>query len=614
MKHHTPTTIRTLAFILALVLVLVSSPNELNALQPVVGAQGGIPTKPTAAALKRGRDTAGDYVDNYGDLSITIATYAEVKTGKPVGQPMIDAINAEIAEQFRKYTGNQVDVIGLEFGADRVKQVMARVDKVDNGQRNPADNKADEAIFREMVSMSQTPYMLIFNVGPSPDLRVKDAGVVTIRFIEVATGRELFQISDQFWQEKNRNIPESVWIQHSVTYWMEEIFDADEVNFPSAFQRFRAPIDFVGDVPDNLWLRQAIADATGIDKNKINPRRTRADGLDKVSLTLSLDAPPHVMIDEVIVNLQKKFAEKDLAATPLSQDGGSIIFGVSAVPMWHVLTSKETHKPQIASFQGEFTKAYNAIGSPNIAVLTYGHAGVDWRVWGGDAQAMGTACEGILSDLNASIVGVGTIDKNFADIRSAAVDGRYGQALRQALPNDLRERTDWVLMVEVVPAYRERHGYKLVATARLIDLQQDRVVGAAIFPADDSLIPAGEAKLEPLTHGARYLTGSVCRTLMKRLSAGAPPKVLDVVIENAPSFEFVNRIDNIVSAREQVVSTKLPAWNKDGGRYAFEAQYTGDGKAMLERLRADLGTLPLEIKQLDAGKVVLEYKEQPEAP
>lgn len=606
MKHHSNRTVRAFAFVLIAVVGLLGPTSGLNAL-PSQGSGMKIPVDKDKAAMKRGRNTAMDYRDNYGDLSISVQA---VGTGG-VKTDLVEAINAEIASQFTAYTGREIDVIQPEFGAERVERILARQNKVGQGPGQNPREKAEGAIIREMTQMSNAPYLLAFFVGGG-SVNGKDAGIiVTIRFIEVATGRELFQISDQFWQDSRRypNVPISAWVQHSVTYWMNEIFDEDELNFPGAFNRFRAPIEFFGDVPDNAWLRQAIAEATGISKNKINPRRMRADGIDKVSLTLSLDAPPHTVMDELIQNIQDAFATKNLDARPLSQDGGSIFFAVSSVPIWYAVSDKKDN-----AFKESFTKEYQKIGSPNIAVLTYGAAHVDWRLWGGDATPIGTACEGILTDLNASVVGVGTIKKNFADIRSGARNGRYGVAVRNAMPDELRERAQWVLMIEVVPAYRDRQGYRIVATARLIDLQQDRVVAAAIFPSDDSVVPDGEAKLEPLTHAARYLTGSVARTMMKRLKAGVPPKVLDVVIENAPSFEFVNRIDSIVNAREQVVSTKLPNWNKDGGRYSFEALYIGDSKAMHERLRADLGTLPLKIKGMDSGKITLVYDEEAAAP
>ncbi|MGB0767947.1 MAG: hypothetical protein ACPGYV_09580 [Phycisphaeraceae bacterium] len=603
MNTHAPLTVRTLAFLLAIAAAVLCSPSDANAI-PNQGNSGGlkIPADPDRAAMKRGRDTAMDYVDDYGDLSISVIA---VETARGRNGDLIEAINAEITQQFRKYTANEIDIIRPEFGVERVERILARQNddqSIEGGQRGP-QQKVQDPILREMVQMSSAPYLLAFFVGPDRS-GVKDAGIVTIRFIEVATGREIFQISDQFWQDKRRTgVPLGIWVQHSVTYWMNEIFDEDEINFPGAFRRFRAPIEFVGDVPDNAWLRDTISEATGINKNKLNPRRMRANGLDKVSLTLRLDAPPHIIMDEMMANLQEAFAKKDLDARPLSQDGGSIIFAVSAVPMWYAISDKKDNL-----IKDEFKKAYQGIGSPNIAVLTYASNRVNWAHWGGgNSAAIGTASEGILAELNASIVGVGTIDQNFADIRSAAVNGRFGKAVRDAMPDNLRERTDWVLMIEVVPAYRDRQGYKSTATARLIDLQQDRVVGAAIFPADNSVVPAGEARLEPLTHAARYLTGSVARTLMMRLKSGAPEKVLDVIIDNAPNFEFVNRVENIIRSRDQITDTKLPSFTKAGARYAFEAKYTGDGRDMLERLRADLSTLPLEIKQLDSGQITVGY-------
>lgn len=602
MRHPFPFTVRAFAMLFFLVAGLLCSPFAAEAIPNQTANT--IPTQPTKDALKRGKDTAMDYVDAYGDLSISVIAIGTDRRNAP----LIEAINAELTQQFRKYTGNEIDIVRPEFGIERVERIMARVGNDNDGKPKTFDQKAQDPILREMVQMSSAPYLMVFFVGPDTT-GVKDAGLVTIRFIEVATGRELFQISDQFWQDKRQfsNVPTSAWVQHSVTYWMEEIMDKDEINFPAAFSRFRAPIEFVGDVPDNAWLRETIAKATDINKNKINPRRMRADGMDKVSLTLRLDAPPHIMMDEMMAKLTTAFAEEQLVARPLSQDGGSIIFGVSKVPLWHVVSDKDD-----SPFKQKFVQAYKAEGSPSIAVLSYMSPVVHRTSFGGSAMAIGTATEGILTNLGASVIGIGTADQSFADARAASVDGRYSDALRKMLPANLRDRTQWVLMIEVVPTFRDKYGYKGMATARLIDLEQDRVVSAAIFPSDDSDIPAGEKKLEPHTHAARYLTGTMASAIMSRQNAGGVSKTLDVVIVNAPNFEFVNLVDNIVVARPGVTETVLPAWDGDAGQYSLEARYTGDTKTMVERLRADLSTLPLEVVSFDTGKIVLKYT-KPEA-
>ena len=537
-----------------------------------------IPAIQSEDALVRGEEATQQYVMKYGPLSLSVVVasvtgeYA-VDTNPPA---IVRAIAAEVESQLADYTGGFLVLNAQSLDAARAQRILERQNQVD---------EPSAAFIAEITELASTPYVLAIEVGPATKPG-KSAGVVTLRLIEVATGRILVTIADQFWQDAQRypEVPEAVWVQHSVTYWMEELMGRRA--YPKAINGpHLASLQFVGDVPAgmNAKLKSILAEACGVAETAVNPRRS-TQGFDVVTIDLLLPDPPHVVMDGLVQKIADGFADQDLNANPLRQVDGDLIFAVSRTPAWWTLTDKSIDAPGRQSWK----ELIQSTGRPAVAVVNYVDPGVA-KSFAGEGRALSQALEDQLIASGLEVVGVEPVDQPFTRDEAG-----------KALSKELRSRARWVCYVEIVPGLDPGNPKAL---ARLVDLQADRVLGSSAFPAAAAAIPPGEAELDGLTHAARYLTGSLIADAVANPQAY---QTLDVMVKGCPSFEFGNRIGNIVMAQPDVADVVLPSFDESES-YTIEARYQGSPTRFAKRLRADLSTLPLQVAEFGEGQVVLQY-------
>jgi hypothetical protein len=554
--------------------------------QPSLGprlANTQIPAQPTEAALDRGAEAARRYAAAYGPLQIEVVVASvDGQSHRVVDpSPVARAVAAEVEAQLAEYTGGAVLLSARVLEPDRAARIAAR----QNG-----DTPASEVFLREVRDLAGAPYVLAMEVGPDTN-GVKPAGPVTLRLIEVATGRVLTTVSDQFWQDAERypHVPEAAWVQHSVTYWMEELMGRR--GLPRALAGpYLLTLQLVGEVPDAAMgpLKRRLAERFGLPTTAVNPRRSR-DAFDVVTLNLMLPDPPQVAGDGLAEVVDEVFAEAGLTAEPMRRDGGDFVFAVGRTPAWWTLTGGDTAAPA----WGAWDKLLENAGGPAVAVLSYtdpsaGASSAYPKVFAGQGRALAQAVESRLLAAGLEVVGVEPVEAPYAGAGSGT-------------PPHLAERARWVCYLETTP------GGGLAsptAVARLVDLQADRVLGAAVFPAAAAAVPAGQPAPDPLAHAARYLVGSL---MADALTHPRDYRQLRLVVEQCPSFEFAQRVGNIALAQPGVADVVLPTFDR-AGRYSLEVRYQGSPAGFTERLRADLSTLPLSVGEFAEGRLVLRHE------
>ncbi len=586
----------------ALLLIVLLGPGAAG--QPSLGpkvAATTIPTTPSEAAVERGAQAVQQYTQQHGPLSIAVALSYLAEDGDPAStRPAVaDALAAEVEKQLADYTDDRVILTVEALNDTRARRLT---------ERQSAD--APSATFlREVAELTGSPYVLSIEVAPDTS-GVKDAGAVSLRLIEVATGRVLTSISDQYWQDKDRypEVPDAIWVQHSVTYWMEELMAAR--GLPRALRGpYLATLRFEGDLPagSREKLRSLLAEATQVPETAVNPRFTR-QGYDIVAVDLMLQQPPHLVMNALIQQVSAGLSEDGLRVEPLRQSGGDVIFAVSSTPLWYAMTTPPS--PPAANgdtgsgedpMRQTWKQLIDEADAPALAVLSYtsDHAADDaadrrdHALLAGQGRALAQAIESEWIAAGLPVVGVEPVSQPF---QSAA-----GAGLTQ-LSDHLRQRARWVCYVEAVPAGDGAPG-PVRLLARLIDLRDDRVVGAASFPAADAELPAGSANMDRLQLAARYLTGSL---MGDAVSNPALHQTLRLTIRDCPSFDFGQRIGNIALAQSGVKNVALPRYDSNG-TYTLAVRYLADPGAFADRLRADLSSLPLGVTGSAEGELTFAY-------
>ncbi|MEM9881453.1 MAG: hypothetical protein AAF800_00865 [Planctomycetota bacterium] len=560
-----------------------------------------IPAAPRPDAIQAGTQAVQQFIENFGDLSISVAVVQITAQGTvaPTQPPLIRALGAEIESQLRRYTGDQINVLSIEVSPERAQRILRR--------QNVTDNPS-ETFKREVVEFASAPYLITVEVGPDPQ-RQASAGPVTLRFVEVATGRVLNSISSQFYEDRRRfpNINLAAWVQHSVTYWMNEMMGYDpQLNavsggLPAALRPpFLLRLQFTGTIDrrDRVKLKDAVGSAVGVEGRRINLRSTRENGLDVATADLRVNDPPHFMLDDLVIGVEDAMAEAGLTAQPLRETGGDVIFAVSSVPAWWALTGGDPS----STINEAWRAALEANGQPSVAVIKYADPNLIRQL---ADQPEGLALSGAGTILVASIerqlrgLGVDVVAVEPAQVDFSRHPWGSVKDVEQALPENLRRRAEWAFVLEIVPGLRPDAPPRTLA--RLVDLQADRVLGSSVFPGDAAAVPPGERVPDEATHAARYLTGT---TAAQVVAGDNGIQIMDLVVLRSPSFDFVNRVGNIARGRSEVVRTKLPTWQADQP-YSIEVHYRGPAADFVERLRADLSTLPLGVGAFEEGKMTL---------
>jgi hypothetical protein len=563
-------------------LLLVGPAAAQPRLGPSIG-QTSIPASPKPATVERARQAVNDYATDYGPVLVSVVV------GTTAGDPddpqfdLAQALKTEVESQLTRYAGRALQIKDHELDTAKTRRML----ELQGGD-------APEAFMQEAVRAASTPYVLVLQLGEDTS-GVKDAGVATLRLLETATGRALVSVSDQFYQDKKRypNVADQAWVQHSVTYWMEELFAPSGV--PEALGGpFLVTLQLQGEVPAALngQLKQRLAEATGMAETAINPRRLSGD-FDTVFIDLLLPEPPHTVMDNLVAQLIDAFAAADLRAQPLRQNAGDLAFAVSSTPAWWALTDRDAAGPQFDAWKGLLELA----GQPPVAVLSYTDPAVskamekrrDAAVFAGRGRALAQAIESQLIGAGLEVVGVEPVDAPYANGASA-------------VPEHLRQRARWVCYVEIVPGLPGEDGRAL---ARLLDLQTDRVLGAAAYPGSGSRLPADARVDSPLDHASRYLTGELMADAITNPQAF---RRMQVAVTPCPSFEFGNRVGNIVLAQADVADVILPTFT-DESTYRFEVRYHGSPQQFSDRLRADLSSLPLKVDEYGEGRLELIYEQ-----
>ena len=587
-------------FLLTLLGAVVSVSFPASA-RPAPGRGNTIPATPEPAAIRAGTEAVENYLNDFGDLSISVVTAGvDQRGGLRLDQSqIIRAIAAEVESQLRKYTGDEIGILAIEVTPERTQRIMARQNK----SPNPTDT-----FVREVAELSSAPYLLTVEVGPA-DRRGASAGLVTLRLVEVATGRVLNTISSQFYEDKNAypNVNTAAWVQHSVTYWLNEMMGWDSGSqtvsggLPKALAGpFLMRLQFVGELPrkERVKLKGAIADAIGIEARKINLRASKENGLDVATADLRVDSPPHFIMDDLVIGIEESMTEAGLTATPLREMGGDVIFAVTNVPAWWALTGGD----QGSNVYQAWAEMLEDAGSPSIAVIRYIDPNVaanvgkfkNSAVLVGAGSVLSAAVEEQLRELKADVIAV---EPSSLDI-SRAPWGSV-QDVKQALPANLLARAEWAFVIEVIPEATGQSEAKVLG--RLVDLQADRVLGSSVFPAAKSAVPPGEQQPDEPTHAARYLVG---RTIVQAQAGETGLSVLDLVVTDAGTFDFAERVSRIARGQDATVRTKLPTWQA-GNPYSIEIHFSGEAGAFVERLRADLSTLPVTVGQYSEGRLTL---------
>lgn len=527
-----------------------------------------IPALQSEEALARGAEATQQYAVKYGpvELSVVVVGVDDNQVVQAERSAFVDAIAAEVESQLADYTDGFMIIHDQIMDQDRAARLIQRQNKNDD---------PSESFIHEVAELASTPYVLAINVEEFSETSnaKKAAGVVTLRLIEVATARALVTISDQFWQDSQRypDVPRATWVQHSVTYWMEELMG--KRGYPRALAGpHLATIKFVGDVPVGLnpKIKAMLAEACGVPETAVNLRRS-TEGFDVVTTRLLLQDPPHVVMDGLVQTLSRGFEKEGLTAEPLRQAGGDLIVSVARTPAWWRLTTPDPSSAARASW----ADLLEANDQPPVAVVGY------------NAASIAEAVEAQLIDAGANVVGVEAANQGFAHDRGASLSA------------GIKQRARWVCYVEAV---KDPDG-KNRSIARLVDLEADRVLGSAVFPATDAKVPAGEAKPDEVSLAARYLVGSVMADAVTHPQAY---RTVDVAVEKCPSYEFGNRIGNIVLAQAGVADVILPSYDP-ANAYNLEVRYSGSPAQLSERLTADLSTLPLKVGSYAEGKITLVY-------
>lgn len=562
-----------------------------------------IPAAQPPQAIAAGTEAVDNFLNDFGDLSLSVAVVEITSNGQIVpGQtPLIRALGAEVESQLRKYTGNLIDILSVEVSPERAQRILNR----QNINADPSDIFA-----REVVELSSAPYLITIEVGPPADRGTASAGPVILRFVEVATGRILNTISSQYYEDRQAfpNINTATWNQHSVTYWMNEMMGWDSRaqacsgGLPAALAGpFKMRLQFTGTIPrsSHEQLKTAIASAAGID----NPKRvrivaSRENGLDVATSDIRVEEPPHFVIDEMVANIQESMAAAGLTAQPLREVGGDVIFAISSTPMWWALTSGDTDNAAYKSWQ-DMLESNN---QPSIAVMKYADPALIKELAGlpqgaalaGSGSVMTASIEAQLRDLGADVIAVESTRIDYSNYPWGSV-----KDVQMAMPEELRRRAEWAFVVEIVPSIVP--GDQPRVLARLVDLQADRVLGSAVFPGNKAAVPPGEQVPDESTHAARYLVGT---TAGQTIAGDKGVQILDLVLLDSPSFDFANRVGNIARGQDDAIRAKLPTWQA-GQPYSIEVHYRGSPEDFVERLRADLTTLPLEVGAFEEGRITL---------
>ena len=566
-----------------------------------------VPTSPSEEAMQRGAEAVGQYVRQYGPLSMTVAVSYLDAQGRQASEtpPIADALAAEVEKQLGDYTDDRITLTVESLNRRRAQRLTDRAGGPASGGAAAAaetGGSSADSFLTEVAELGGSPYVLAIEVSPDTS-GVKDAGSVSLRLIEVATGRVLTSVSDQFWQDKQRypHVPDAAWVQHSVTYWMEELMDRR--GLPRALEGpYLASLRFVGELPSAARQRlpEILAAAVGVPRTAVNPRHTR-QAYDVVAVDLMLDRPPHVVLGELIRQVGAGLAEQGLRAEPLRQSGGDVIFAVTSSPTWYAVTEpiaggSSTDIEDAGPVRQAWGQLLEELGQPALAVISYtdpavasaGGDGSDAALVAGQGRALAQAVEAQWIAAGLEVLGI--------EPASAPYGGDAQPAAGQ-----LRQRARWVCYVEAVPAEESAGSVRLLA--RLVDLQNDRVLGAAGFPSAEAKIPAGAASLDRLQLAARYLTGSL---IADAVANPAAHQTLRLRVEKCPSFEFGQRIGRIAMAQPDVANVVLPSFDAQD-TYTLEVRHLGSAESFAERLRADLSSLPLRVGAVSDGRMTLTY-------
>ena len=567
---------------------------------PVANA---VPTSPTPAALRRGAEAVRAYVQQYGPLSLSVAlAYVDAAGRAQSPPPIADALAAEVEKQLGDYTDHLLTLKVASLNEARAQRLAERGGVGGAGEGSGASS---DAWIAEVAALDGSPYVLAIDVSPDTS-GVKDAGAVSLRLIETATGRVLVSISDQYWQDKTRypNVPDAAWVQHSVTYWMEELMAP--AGLPRALRGpHLASLRLIGDLPAaaRQLLPALLAEATGIAETAVNPRHTR-QAYDVVAVDLMLPQPPHVVLGGLIRAVTAGLAEQGLTAQPLRQSGGDVVIAVSTTPAWYAATrpaasaagAPATDDAEASPLLQAWQQLLERQGRPTLAVLSYTDPTVAAAARGtgpsalvaGQGRALAQAVEDQWLAAGVEVLGIEPISSPYSAEADSPADG-------------LRQRARWVCYVEAVPAEAEAGSVRLLA--RLLDLQNDRVLGAAGFPSADAQAPADAPATDRVQLAARYLTGSL---IADAVANPAAHQLLRLSVRGCPSFEFGQRIGNIALAQPAVADVVRPTFD-DQNTYALEVRYVGSPADFAERLRADLSSLPLTVGQVSDGQLTLTY-------
>ena len=561
-----------------------------------------IPAQQAPEAIDAGTEAVEAYLNDFGDLSISVAAVSISQSGmlEPSQPPLVRAIMAEVESQLRKYTGERINILAVEVTPERTQRILAR----QNRSENPSD-----VFKREVAELASAPYVITVEVGPSQD-RSASAGPVILRFVETATGRVLSTVSSQFFEDRQRfqNINQATWVQHSVTSWLNELMgwnyraQTASGGLPKALGGpFLLRLQFIGEIPrrDRTALKGVLADVIGEeDPRKINLRVAIDDGITVVTADLRAKEPPHFLMDDLVVGVEDSMAEAGLTATPLRESGGDVIFSVTNEPAWWGATSGDSENAVLKRWK----QTLEDEGSPSIAVIQYVDPTVaanlgnkqNAALLAGGGRVLSAAVEEQLRGLGADVIAVEPSELDLSRAPWGTVTD-----VKQSLPANLLARAEWAYVIEAVPGFAGQSEATILG--RLVDLQADRVLGSSVFPASKAAVPPGEQQPDGPTHAARYLTGSV---IAQAQAGDTGLSVMDLVVSDAGTFDFAERVSRIARGQNATVRTKLPTWQA-GSPYSIEIFFTGRADAFIERLRADLSTLPVVVGEYSEGRLTL---------